>query len=137
MPAITSEQQEAFCRAVQRAAQATIEGTISARERSDLAWHLDQLQALHHKSPLGGRRLESVPLGIARTRLNGAELLIDTHALMEELKQNFPDRAGYEVTFELSDGRHLLVELEQAPPTEVGIALDHLPDWARMWNGRQ
>jgi hypothetical protein len=43
---ITAEEQEAFCRAIQRAASAVLAGRISPRERADLAWQLDQLQAI-------------------------------------------------------------------------------------------
>ncbi|MCZ7537895.1 MAG: hypothetical protein M5T61_19505 [Acidimicrobiia bacterium] len=56
LPPISAEQQEGFCRAVQRAAHATLTGLLTPRERSDLAWNLDQLSHLHGEQPLGGTR---------------------------------------------------------------------------------
>ena len=135
LPSITADHQEAFCRAVQRAAQAIVERAISARQRSDLAWHLDQLEHLHGQPTLGGQPMELVPLGIAPTRLSGNDVLVDANALLSELRQNFPDRTGYDATFKLPDGRQLLVELEQVPATEVAVDPNDLPDWAQLWNG--
>ncbi len=135
LPPISAAQQEAFCRAVQRAAHATLTGLLSPRERSDLAWNLDQLAHLHGQQPLGGREMAPAPLGIARTRMSGGSVLVDASAILTELRANFPDRAAYDATFELPDGRHLLVELEQAPATEVAIDPDSLPTWAMLWTG--
>ena len=135
LPSITADHQEAFCRAVQRAAQATLAQAISARERADLAWNLDQLGQLHGQTTLGGQPMELVPLGIAPTRWSGNDVLVDAQALLSALRQNFPERTGYDATFKLPDGRHLLVELEQAPWTEVAVDLNNLPDWAHLWEG--
>jgi hypothetical protein len=135
LPSITAEHQEAFCRAVQRAAQTIVERAMSARQLSDMSWNLDQLGHLHGQPALGGQPMELVPLGIAPTRLSGKDVLVDAPALLWELRQNFPDRTGYDATFKLPDGRQLLVELEQAPATEVAVDPDDLPDWAQLWNG--
>lgn len=54
---ITAEHQEAFCRVVQRATLATLAQAISPRERSDLAWNLDQLVNLRGQPPLGGQQM--------------------------------------------------------------------------------
>src|SRR5262249_14676300 len=55
---LKSEQQEAFCRAVQRAAIAVLSQGMTPRERSDLAWQLDQLHAHHGRPVIGGRQLQ-------------------------------------------------------------------------------
>lgn len=114
---ITAEHQEAFCRAVQRATLATLAQAISPRERSDLAWNLDQLVNLRGQPPLGGQQMAPVPLAIAPTRMSGTTVLVNAPALLDELRRNFADRAAYDASFKLPDGRHLLVELEQAPTT--------------------
>jgi hypothetical protein len=132
---ISAERQEAFCRAVQRAAQATLSGAISPRERADLAWNLDQLVILHRQQQLGGQEMAPAPLGVAPTRMSGSNVLVDAPALLAELRKNFPDRVAYDASFALPDGRHLLVELEQAPTTEVAVTLGDLPKWAVLWDG--
>jgi hypothetical protein len=79
--------------------------------------------------------MASAPLAIAPTRMSGPAVLVDAPALLAELRKNFPDRTAYDASFELPDGRHLLVELEQAPTTEVAIDLTALPAWAVLWGG--
>ncbi len=82
-----------------------------------------------------GRPMDPVPLGIAPTRMVGGKVLVDAPFVLSELRENFPDRAAYDATFALPDGRRVLVELEQAPATEVAVDLDDLPPWARIWDG--
>jgi hypothetical protein len=132
---INADHQEAFCRAVQRAAHAALNQSISQRERADLAWNLDQLEQLHGRPLLGGRQMQPPPLGLARTSMKDDRALVNASALLDELRRNFPDRTAYDATFALPDGRHLLVELEQAPPTEVSVDLNEPPPWAQFWEG--
>ena len=63
------------------------EQTMSARERADLAWNLDQLGGLHGQLTLGGQPMEMVPLGIASTPFSGNDILVDAQALLSELRQ--------------------------------------------------
>lgn len=133
--AITAAHQESFCRAVQRAADAVVANALSPRERSDFAWNLDQLAYLHGQPMFGGQEIASAPLGVARAHMNGEALLIDAPALLKELRANFPDRAAYDASFELPDGRHLLIELEQAPQAAAEVDLGSLPSWAVIWEG--
>lgn len=133
---VTAEHQEAFCRAVQRATEATLAQAISPRERSDLAWNLDQLANLHGLPPLGGHQMAPAPLAVAPTRMSGTTILVNAPALLSELRRNFPDRTAYDASFKLPDGRCLLVELEQAPTTEVAIDPQALPGWAVLWDRR-
>jgi hypothetical protein len=132
---ITAEQQEAFCRVAQRATQAVLAKAISPRERSDLAWNLDQLVNLHRQALLGGQQMAHAPLALAPTRMSGSAVLVNAPALLGELRKNFPDPAAYDASFELPDGRHLLVELDQAPSTEVAVDPGALPAWAVLWEG--
>ncbi len=132
---ISAAQQESFCRAVERAASAVLANNISPRERSDLAWNLDQLAHLHGQPTIGGQEMAPPPLAVAPSRMSGASVLVDPSALLSELRANFPDRAAYDASFALQDGRHMLVELEQAPQTEVAVDPDELPSWAVLWGG--
>jgi hypothetical protein len=132
---LAADRQEAFCRAVQRAAQAALSGEVAPRERADLAWNLDQLAPLNGRPILGGQPMQPAPLGIAPLTLNDGNVVVDAPALLDELQRSFPDRTAYDVTFALPDGRHVLIELEQAPSTEVFIAPDDLPAWAQFWDG--
>jgi hypothetical protein len=132
---ITAEQQEAFCRAVQRAAQDALTQNLTARERADLAWNLDQLSLLHHSGLLGGQEMGPAPLGVAATKMSQGRLLVDVPFLLGELRKNFAGRTAYDATFALQDGRHVLVELEQAPSKEVAVDLADLPSWMQFWEG--
>jgi hypothetical protein len=134
---VKAANQESFCRAVQRSANAILANALSSRERCDLAWNLDQLAHLHGRPALGGQEMAPAPLGIARTRVSGDSVLVDVPSLLHQLRGNFPDRAAYDASFELPDGHHLLVELEQAPPGEVAIDPAALPPWAILWDGTE
>jgi hypothetical protein len=135
LTAVDADRQEAFCRAVQRAAQAVLNRSMSPRERSDLAWNLDQLGQLHGRPALGGQQMQPAPLGVAATRMKDDCLLVNAPALLDELRQNFPDRTAYDATFALPDGRQLLIELEQAPSSELSVDLSGPPAWAQFWEG--
>lgn len=132
---ISAAHQEAFCRAVQRAATAALNRSISPRERSDLAWNLDQLTHVHGLDAIGGIKMAPAPLGVVRARMRNGTVLVEAPSILTEFRANFPDRAAYDASFELQDGRHLLVELEQAPHEEVAVDPAALPPWAVMWPG--
>ena len=132
---MTAKHQEAFCRVVQRAAGAAIACGLTPRERSDLDWNLDRLASIHGQSPLGGQRMEAPALLIAPARPHGGSALVNASELLSALRQNFSGRRAFDATFALPDGRHLLVELEQAPPNEVSVDLVQLPPWAQFWGG--
>jgi hypothetical protein len=133
---ITAGQQEAFCRAVQRAARAALAGQISRRERSDLAWQLDQLQAHHQQSALGGVQFQPPALLLAPATLSSGQLVIDIPALIQAARSSWPDRKQIDATFSLPDGRHFLAEVETAPALVVRVDPDNPPDWFREWEGR-
>jgi hypothetical protein len=132
---ITADQQEAFCRAVQRTAIAALAGRISPRERSDVVWQLDQLQHHHQQPILGGVRLQAAGLLIASVAISGRHLVIDVPSLRQAGRSTWVGRGQIDATFSLPDGRHLLVELEQAPSAIVNIDPDDPPDWAEQWEG--
>jgi hypothetical protein len=127
--------QEAFCRAAQRAAQAVLASTFSPRERSDLAWNLDQIVGIHGREPIGGHEMHSAPLAVAPTRMNGGAIREIPLEFGKDGGRVDQDRTAYDASFRLPDGRHLLVELEQAPPAEVAVDPATLPAWATFWNG--
>ena len=133
---ITADQQEAFCRAVQRAAMAVLAGQISRRERSDLAWQLDQLLAHHQQPALGGVQFQSPALLLAPATLSGGQLVIDILALMQAARSSWPDREQIDATFPLPDGRHFLAEVETAPACMVTVDPDNPPEWLQEWEGR-
>lgn len=62
-------------------------------------------------------------------------VVIDAPAMITALARNFPGRAAYDASYQLPDGRHLLVELEQAPATVTALDLTALPAWAAFWAG--
>ncbi len=112
---ITADHQEAFCRAVQRAATAALTGRISPRERSDLAWQLEQLQAHHQQPLLGGQELRPPTLIIAPVSMANGHLVVDVLMLLQEARSSFPEDHQVDATFALSDGRHLIAQIESAP----------------------
>jgi hypothetical protein len=132
---ITAEQQEAFCRAVQRAASAAISGQISRRERSDLTWQLDQLQAHHQQPALGGVQFQTPALLLARATLSSGQLVIDIPALIQAARSSWWDRKQIDATFSLPDGRHFLAEVETAPARVVTVDPDNPPYWLQEWEG--
>jgi hypothetical protein len=132
---VSADAQEAFCRAAQRAAQAVIARESSPRERSDLAWNLDQIVGIHGQQPIGGKRMHTAPLAIAPVQMSGAAVVVNPPALLAELRRNFPGRTAYDASFRLPDGQHLLVELEHAPQAEVAVDPAAPPAWATLWNG--
>jgi hypothetical protein len=132
---ITAEQQEAFCRAVQRAATAVLAGQISRREHSDLAWQLDQLQAHHQQPALGGVQFQPPALLLAPATFSGGQLVVDIPALIQAAQSSWPDRKQIDATFSLPDGRHLLAEVETAPARPVTVDPDNPPDWLQEWEG--
>lgn len=125
---ITAEQQEAFCRAVQRAATAALTRRISPRERSDLAWQLDQLQARHQQPVLGGVQFQPPVLLIVPAHLSGGQLVIDIPALLQAAQSSWPDR-HIDARFSLLDGRHFIAEVESAPTSVNTVNLNNPPDW--------
>jgi hypothetical protein len=133
---ISAKQQEAFCRAVQRAAIAVLAGKIGPRERFDLAWQLDQLQAHHQQPPLGGVQFQPPALLLAPANLSGGQLVIDIPALIQAAQSSWPDRKQVDATFPLPDGRHFLAEVETAPASMVTVDPDDPPDWLEEWEGQ-
>ena len=125
---ITAAQQEAFCRAVQRASIAALTGRISPRERLDLAWQLDQLQAHHQQPVLGGVEFRPPVLLIAPAILSGGQLVIDIPLLLQAAGSSWPDR-HIDASFSLPDGRHFIAEVESAPASVIRVELHNPPDW--------
>jgi hypothetical protein len=132
---ITAGQQEAFCRAVQRTAMAALAGHIGRRERADLAWQLDQLQAHHQQPALGGVRFQTPALLLAPATLSSGQLVIDIPALLQAARSSWWDRKQIDATFSLPDGRHFLAEVDSAPARVVTVDPNNPPDWLQEWEG--
>ncbi len=131
---VSATEQESFCRAVQRAAEAVIAGSLPARKRGDLAWHLDQLAA-HHvirlvgAAPLGG---QAIPVVIANLiPANDGQWSVDLDWLRSQASEVFPSAPYIDVELHVPDGslRRFRSELESAPAGECLLRLDTLPDW--------
>jgi hypothetical protein len=132
---ITAEQQEAFCRAVQRAAMAALAGQISRRERADLAWQLDQLRAHHKQAALSGVQFQPPALLLAPVTLSSGQLVINIPALLQAAQASWPDRKQIDATFSFPDGRHFLAEVETAPASVVTVDPNSPPHWLQEWEG--
>src|SRR5438094_1008371 len=84
---LTLVEQEACCSAVQRAVEGVIRGSISRRERSDIAWNLDRLQAVHHQAPIGGHQVMAVRRYIVNVSAERGRFEIDGTRLKQRLAQ--------------------------------------------------
>jgi quercetin dioxygenase-like cupin family protein len=125
---ISGDQQEAFCRAIQRAAMAALTGRISPREHSDLAWQLDQLRAHHQQPVLGGVQFQPPVLLIVSPNPSGGQLVIDIPALLRAAQSSWPDR-HIDARFSLPDGSHFIAEVESAPASVNTVDLNDPPNW--------
>lgn len=132
---LTAEQQEAFCRAVQRAAEAVLTGNLSVRDRSDLAWQLDQLHRHHGRPLLDGIQTVPHPVAIARKPTQAGPFELDVPEVMEEVKGNWPNLDQCDVSIELEDGRFIIAEIENLPHSVMMIDPARLPDAFELWDG--
>jgi len=127
LPPLTRPAQEAFCRAAQRSLNATLNGTITLRERADLAFHLDQLSVIHGLLAIGGVELDHPPLILADG--TGNPVRLDIPQLLQEALSSWPSLKQFDLGVRLPDGRTLVGELEYAPKRIVEFDPAQPPDW--------
>jgi hypothetical protein len=131
---LTVAEQEAFTRMAQRVASATLAVALSNRERSAIAWLLDQLTAHHKKPLLGGSEAGPIPAvwtDATRTRDGWA---VDADYANGEVRRVFGARPFYdiEIHFPETGLPPISAPLEDVPagPT-VAVDPRSPPIWAR------
>lgn len=127
---ISVGEQQAFCRAVQRAADATIGSGLDARNAGDLAYSLDALGAHHRAGPLGGVEAPQRVVVVQMTpeEIDG-EILIDIEAIREAAARAVAGERYYDLEVHLGDGRLLTGRLEEAGMSPVRFDTVSLPHW--------
>jgi hypothetical protein len=130
---VSTAEQESFCRAAHRAADAVISQTLRSRERNDLAWHLGRLVA-HHNVPvkgavqLGG---SCIPLLIANLREVRGKWFIDVDWMLSQARAKFSASPHIDFEVHVPDGsqRRYRGELEGLPAGAHEVDLAVLPPW--------
>jgi hypothetical protein len=132
---ITAAEQTAFCQAAQGTAEAVIAGAgvLSGRQRDQLSWVLDQLEAHHEQPSLGGSPVHGViPVVVVDAEpLTPDEVAVDPPQILNRARQGTPDRSHFDLRLHLPDGRLLAGSLEDAPARRVTFSIDNPPGWLR------
>jgi hypothetical protein len=132
MPDVTVTEQEAFCRAAQRAASACLTSQFSNRDRLDLVWWLDKLTAHHGLVTLGGSPARPVEL----IRIDATQIpsgwTVDLAYAFSEAQHTFFGRPYFdvEISFPGSGIPPLTGRLEDAPHEPV-VPID--PSSPPLW----
>jgi len=125
-PPLTPAEQDAFCRAAQRAADAAIDGSMDQRIRGDLAFNLDLLVAHHTGGSIGG--IEA-PGRITIVQVSPDETgSLDLPAVNAAARQHVP-APFYDLEVHLPDGRVMVGRLENAPNDRITIDPASPPAW--------
>jgi hypothetical protein len=130
LPGLTLAEQEACCSVVQRAVDAVIRGSISPRERSDLAWNLDRLSAVHRQALIGGRQVTAVRRFAVNVSAELGRFEIDGTHLKQRLAQTTTGQ-WIEVHFQAGAEGSLLADLDDIPDGQQSVSLTAPPNWAR------
>src|SRR6266446_5116990 len=96
---------------------AVIAGDLSARQRSQLSFLLDQLSQHHRLGTLGGTEVgETIPDVLANAELtSNGEIAVDFPHLLALVQRGVQNVSQYNLQLYLPDGRILTCELENAP----------------------
>lgn len=134
-PDVTAADQVYLSKMAQRVVASTLAGVLSNRERSPLAWLLDQLGAHHGKPALGGH--DARPVEVVRTNATrtASGWVVNVDHAGCEIRRVFPDRPFYdiEIHFPGSGLSPILAALEDVPPgAEVPVDPNNPPAWARL-----
>lgn len=134
-PDVTAADQLYFAKTAQRVVASTLSGVLRNRERSPLAWLLDQLGAHHGKSVLGGH--DAHPVEVVRTNATrtASGWVVNVEHAATEIRRVFANRPFYdiEIHFPESGLPPLAAALEDVPSgTEVSVDPRHPPVWARF-----
>ncbi|MEZ7132655.1 hypothetical protein ACBR40_45595 [Nonomuraea sp. AD125B] len=129
---MTREELGYFFRAVQGFTAALISGSVTARERANLLFLLDQLQAHHGLSALGGREVTRMVLILATPQVTSDGLSFDARPVLQLVRGKWPS-AGIDLLLRLPDGTILGGELEQAPDDRPAvIRVQRPPKWLKV-----
>lgn len=134
-PDVTTREQEAFLRVAQRIAAATLASALSNRERSAIAWLLDQLGAHHGQPPLGGAEARAVDTVCINATQTSSGWVVDVNHAAAEVRRVFANRPFYdiEVHFPGTGLPPIPGPLEEVPPgSAVPINPHAPPSWARL-----
>jgi hypothetical protein len=129
----TADEQSAFCRVAVGAAEAIIEGTLSARRAAQLAWALDQLTAHHSQPSLGASRVEGlIPLVVINASPGSSnDLMLDFSEIDKLARGAVQGVSHYDIEIRLPDHRALAGALEDAPTGQITLPLASPPPWLR------
>ncbi|MFC3986844.1 hypothetical protein [Streptosporangium jomthongense] len=117
---ITRDELGYFCRVVQGFAEALINGSLTARERANLLFLLDQLQTHHGLGALPGREITRLVLVMAKPQMTEDGLSFDARPVLKLVREKWPT-AGIDLLLRLPDGTVLGGELEQAPTDRATV----------------
>jgi hypothetical protein len=127
---MTREELENFFRVAQGFYTALISGKLRTRERENLLFLLDQLQAHHSLGALPGRQITRTSIVLAYpTSTNSGALEYDARPAVAEAQGRFPTGA-VDLLLKLPDGTIVGGDLEDAP-TDMASMIDpvNLPKW--------
>ena len=80
--------------------------------------------------------MQPAPLGVVSVGSQGEPFSVDFVRLEKELRSSFPYDVAMDISFEFSDGRHLLAQVESAlKQSPMTIDPSDLPDWVVFWQG--
>jgi hypothetical protein len=129
---VTAGEQEAFARAAQRIAAATLASALSNRERLAIAWLLDQLGAHHGHPPLGGSEARSVEVVRIDAAQTSSGWVVDVNHAKAEVHRVSSDRSFYdiEIHFPGTGWSPITGPLEEVPSgSKVSIDPHAPPSW--------
>lgn len=133
LPDVTTIEQEAFCRTVQRAVSACVTSQFNNRDRLDLAWWLDQLIVHHKLGALGGSPAQPVERIQIEATMTPSGYIADLAHASCEAQRIFPGRPYFnvEIHFPGNWPPPLTGRLEEAPKqSAVPIDPNSPPSWA-------
>lgn len=130
---LTAAEQEAFCRATQRASDAVITGSLGQRSASDIAYHLNTLARHHGLGALPAvqapQRVVSVLVTPELVSQNPTRLRLDVDAARQVALRVVGGVPFHDLEIHLDDGRVLEGHLEDAGTGALEIDPLALPDW--------
>lgn len=134
-PDVTAAEQEFFSKAAQWVAASTLASALSNRDRSALAWLLDQLSAHHGRPALGGYDaclIEVVRINATRTP---SGWIVDVGYAADEVRRVFANRPFYDIEIHFpGTGLPPITAAIEDVPKDSAVPVDPRspPGWARL-----
>jgi hypothetical protein len=129
----TVADQDAFCRAVQRARIAVVNGKFSTRDRLDMVASLDALGLHHGQPPIGGGAIAVLPELIKVEAVRTSDgWYVDTETAVTAAATTFPGRTYYdvEISFPETGFPPMRGQLESAPRgPRIAVDPSSPPTW--------